>query len=377
MRVLHVMRTYGVHGGERQLSQLFGENTVHSKNEEWFAFVHCDPECATLFQEKAPELRQIILWPKQEANKSEWYEFFSLLPRLFCLQYVLWRHVRKLNVKVCVAHGFQAALVAWPVVVLNRQLNSAYMHRTTKKLNRLRLAFILLYAPFDVVLGNSCAVMESLKPYVSKNRLMTLRNGIDLDAFDHERRGPLSCPLPAITGPIIIMVGRLIKSKGHEIVIDAVLKLLSSNVHLTLLIVGDGEERISLQCKTHNSGFRNSIIFLGQRSDVPRLLGCADIFVCASENEGMSNAVLEAMAAALPSVLIDAPGVTECHKADRTALIVKRDKALLGQGIKSLLQNPLMRLQMGKAARKRVVDKYSINANRQKYNELYSLITKV
>ena len=112
--------------------------------------------------------------------------------------------------------------------------------------------------------------------------------------------------------------------------------------------------------------------FLGHRNDVPDLLRAATIFCHASSWEGMSNAVLEAMALGLASVVCDAPGVTECHVAGETGLVVDGDAGSIAAAIETLLNDPERRATMGAAAAKRIREHYSMEANRRRFLALYA-----
>jgi glycosyltransferase involved in cell wall biosynthesis len=375
MKVVHLMRTYGPHGGEQQLSQLFGANRC-AQIEEIFVFVLRDPDCAALFVQCAPQLAQLSLWPRSQPTGSAWYEFLRLVPRLPLLQWRFWRLLGRLGSEVCVVHGFQAALVAWPAACLRRRIGWAYVHRTTKESSRFGLIFRGLYRPFQVVAGNSRAVMRSLAPYARPDQLVALDNGIDLEKFDCHRQEPLTLAVPQAQGPVLIAVGRLLPSKGQELVVDALALLLPDHPRLMLWIVGEGGARKSLERRMAAQGLQAHVALLGQRSDVPALLRRATVFVNASALEGMSNAVLEGMAAGLPSVVADAPGVSECHVPDVTGLVVNRDPQSLARGVAQLLADPARAQVMGLEARRRVEAVYSIEANRQRYDALYERLKK-
>lgn len=370
MRVMHLMRTYGAHGGEQQLSQLFGANQ-DPETEETFTFVFRDEECAALFAQRAQRLAQTTLCGKAQRTGTAWREFLRLLPHLPLLQ---WRFLRLLNkerTEVCVVHGFQAALVAWPAAYRRRDVGWAYVHRTTKGASRLGWVFRWLYRPFHVVAGNSKAVKQSLAAYSNTDRLVALDNGIDLEKFDRRQQESPAGGLPADDGKVVIAVGRLLPSKGQALLIDALALLLPAHPRLKLWIVGEGVERGRLQQKIEELGLRHSVALLGQRADVPALLARADLFVNASACEGMSNAVLEGMAAGLASVVADAPGVSECHIEGKTGFVVECNAQALAAAMTQLLADRERIQDMGRVARQHVQAMYSIEANRQRYVALY------
>ena len=122
-------------------------------------------------------------------------------------------------------------------------------------------------------------------------------------------------------------------------------------------------------------GIADRVRFLGHRDDVPKLLRAATVFCHASSWEGMSNAVLEAMALGVPSVVCDAPGVSECHVAGETGLVVAGEAEAIAAAIESLLGDAERRTSLGEAARQRVRDHYSMESNRQRFLALYAQLT--
>ena len=154
--------------------------------------------------------------------------------------------------------------------------------------------------------------------------------------------------------------------------IEAATRLAPRHPGLELWIVGDGPARGDLEAAAARSGIGDRIRFWGYRNDVAPLLAAATLFVNASSWEGMSNAVLEAMALGLPSVVCDAPGVTECHVAGETGLVVPGDAGSIAAAVETLLSDPERRATMGAAAAKRIREHYSMEANRRRFLALYA-----
>lgn len=371
--VMHLMRTYGMHGGEQQLSQYFGAKPRGAVRET-FVFVYRDVECSRLFTKRAPDLQQLGLLRTPVATATAWRELAVLLPLLLWLQLcffsLIWRH----RPGVCIVHGFQGALVAWPAAMMLRGIRWGYVHRSTKSATGSNAVFRLIYRPYDVVAGNSRAVTASLAPLADLSRLTTLDNGLDWQSFEVRARVPLA-PLPETVGPVLVSVGRLMPHKGHGIIIEAFEWVAKRYPDAALWIAGDGPEMDALRQRAAVSPAATRIHLLGRREDVPAVLARADVFVNASAWEGMSNAVLEGMAAALPSVVAAAPGVTECHVDGVTGLVVPRTASDLAAAIARLLGDPELRRSMGMAARERVREHYSIEASRKRYLDLFGRLT--
>jgi glycosyltransferase involved in cell wall biosynthesis len=236
--------------------------------------------------------------------------------------------------------------------------------------------FKVLYSPFNVVAGNSKSVTNSLEPLTFRSRLITLDNGIDLDRFDQRSSLNSLKSLPCENGKVIISVGRLLPQKGHLMLVEAFFMIAEKYKNLSLFIIGDGPLKKELQSKIFSLGLTDRVFLLGFRDDVPALLLKASIFANASRWEGMSNAVLEAMAASLPSVVIDAPGVSECHQAGITGLVVGPTPEELAEGLINLLENTALAAGMGLAARRHVREHYSMESNRRRFLELFTSLIR-
>ncbi len=368
-KVLHLMRTYGAHGGETQLARYFAAEPGGGI-EEHFAFVYPDADCAALFARTGARvtLHDLLATPLAP-RASPWGEILTLLPRLPILQTRYWHLAR--NADACVVHGVQAALIAWPAAMrLRSRIPFVYVHRTTKRTGRSSLARPL-YRPYAVLAGNSQAVASSLQGLSSDARVVALENGVDWQALEAR-----ADPAAATDGrTVILAVGRLIPGKRQALLIEAMSRLASKQADVSLWIVGDGPDRTALEAMAAQYGVSDRVRFLGHRDDVPKLLRAATIFVHTSAWEGMSNAVMEAMALGVPSVVCDAPGVTECHVAGETGLVVKGEVSEIAEAIDTLLTDPGRRRALGEAARKRAREHYSMEANRRRFLALYRELT--
>lgn len=374
MTVVHFMRTYGTHGGEQQLSQYFGaEPRGHVR--EVFAFLYRDDDCARTFRSRATGLEQFILWPRALKPGGAWGELARLMLWLPVLQVLFLRFVRQAKADVYVVHGFQAAVVAWLTAIFHRRVRWVYVHRIAKSRTGSNRCFRLLYAPYHAVAGNSHAVAASLAPLVPARRLVVLENGLDWRRFSERAKAALDQPLPRVDGPVIVAVGRLLPHKGQDLLIEAFIQVAHENPQATLWIVGGGIAEPELRARAAASAVAHRIHFLGRRADVPAVLSRATIFAHASSLEGMSNAVLEGMAAGLPSVVADAPGVSECHVHGVTGLVVAREPRGLAEGLQRLLADEGWRKRIGSAARTHVIENYSMEANRGKYLRLFQQLT--
>lgn len=168
-------------------------------------------------------------------------------------------------------------------------------------------------------------------------RCRVIHNGLDLTRFDQaiaDRSGirsELGIP-PDVK--LVIYVARFIPEKAHDVLLDAVPEVLSTSSKIHFLLVGDGHMREEVQRRARKLDIENHVHFLGIRTDVPRLLKGSDCFVSPSLREGLPGAVLEAVAAELPVVATDLPGVREiAQHTDLINIIPLQDTKALVEAI--------------------------------------------
>ncbi len=141
---------------------------------------------------------------------------------------------------------------------------------------------------------------------IPAERITVLPNGVDREAFKPQSRSIRQVARTSFEYSekewVVGIVGSLTTVKGHDTLLAAAACIAADNPHLRLLIVGDGPLRATLAQEAQAAGVADRVRFTGWRDDVPAILSAMDVFVCASESEGMSNAMLEAMAAGLPIV---------------------------------------------------------------------------
>jgi glycosyltransferase involved in cell wall biosynthesis len=139
-----------------------------------------------------------------------------------------------------------------------------------------------------------------------------------------------------------------------------------------LVLVGDGPERPGLEAIAAELGVADAVRFAGARSDVPRLLRLFDVFALSSQTEGISVALLEAMAAGLPAVATAVGGNPEVVVEGETGRLVPAgDPARLGEALASLLADPDRRQAWGQAGRARVMEKFTLDRMVRDYEAIY------
>lgn len=164
-------------------------------------------------------------------------------------------------------------------------------------------------------------------------------------------RGGLGC------GPqdlICLAAGRLTRQKGFDILVRAFGRLAPGHPAAKLIVAGDGEDRAALADLVRATGTSSSVRWLGARSDVARLMACADIFVLSSRWEGLPLVLLEAMTAGLPIVATEVGDVATVAGGNAALLVPPGDDAALAEALSKLLDRADLRADLGAAARRRV-----------------------
>jgi glycosyltransferase involved in cell wall biosynthesis len=367
--VAHVLRTYGVSGGERQLAQLFAAEHG-STYENTFYSLYDNPTCTAYFSRIIGLQLKTVLLLRASVFPSLAVELALLAVLAPVLQLRMLYLIGVGRHRICIVHGLQAAVACWLSACVLRNVHFVYVHRGTKSPAGSHLVFKWLYWPFEVMAGVSIASAESLKPLAGKHKVIALENGIDLERL---RKIVSGCAKRHSGGPLtLISSARLIKDKEHAFLLDVFAQLLRRWPDLEFVIAGDGPEHQNLTEYAQKLGIAGKVHFIGHVTDIICRMTNSDIFVHASRMEGMSNAVLEAMALRLPSVLVDAPGVSECHRDGETGFIVTRDAGEMAAKLAFLIDDGNARLAMGERARRRAQDQYSIAANLSRYHSLYS-----
>ena len=186
-----------------------------------------------------------------------------------------------------------------------------------------------------------------------------------------ERAATARAAREAGPSPVILMVARMADAKDHETLLRACAKLIHTDFPLRLRLAGDGPSRSRHEALCRAQRIEDSVEFLGNRSDVPELLGSSDVAVLATHVEGFGIVLAEAMSAGVPVVATDLPVCREVLDDGRCGLLVPpRDADALAEAIRGLLADPALRNRLTQAARERVTRMYDITLAVEKYAAL-------
>jgi glycosyltransferase involved in cell wall biosynthesis len=242
-------------------------------------------------------------------------------------------------------------------------------------------AVLYLFKRVDAVIAMTDQIISEMAAIgLEKKRIVQIANGIDCRCF---------APLPPAQKSlmrhqhgctedelIFLFSGRLVRRKGIDTLIEAWSRWPSSVKPAILLIIGSGKGQDDsveevVRARVKNEGIRQ-VRFFGETDEPHRILPMADVFVFPSRLEGFPNALLEAMATALPVVGAAIGGVVDVVRDGAEGLLFEPDDAsqLLAK-MMQLAEDPALRARLGKNGRQAVCTRHSFALVTNEYVDLY------
>jgi L-malate glycosyltransferase len=241
----------------------------------------------------------------------------------------------------------------------------------------------------DRVLVNADAIRRQLlSEGYADSKIRVIHNGIDLDRFaDLDQRGG-----PSLRGelglpdgcPLIVLLARLDPVKRVEDFVDAAALVAAQDAKARFLVIGDdivagnrpgsreSDYRRQLTNQVDRLGLTGRLIFTGTRLDVTRFLSEVAVSVLPSSSEGLSNTILESMAAGIPVVATAVGGTPELVDDGVTGFLVPpREPAALAGAILRLLEQPDLARRLGRAGRDKVHRKFGLHRMVAETERLY------
>ena len=371
-RILFVTESFDVGGTETHLLDLLPE--LKDKGFEVAAF------CFTKKGNRADRLERVGV-PVYAAPQIGESKRSLLAPLRFAVGAArLFRWIRRFRPSIvhfflpgAYVPGAPVAIAAGvPIKIMSRRSLNDYQHKwpgvaSTEK---------FLHRRMDMLLGNARAITQELiQEGVPEKKVRLIYNGIHVPAIattKKEARAAFDIDEHAF---VAVVVANLLPYKGHLDLIAALIEIADELPQpWTVLLAGrDGGSRAKIERAIARGKLANHVRLLGERNDVPRILAAADVGILTpTRNEGLSNAILELMAAGLPVVVTDIGGNAEVVVDGQTGLVLPpHDPKRLGDAILNLAQNPGRRKAMGDAARKRLAEEFSLTACVERYCALY------
>ncbi len=212
---------------------------------------------------------------------------------------------------------------------------------------------------------------------VSKTVIHIIPNTISLSEFNFQNnfeliKNNLHIPLQNLN---IACVSTLKPEKGIYELLKAFDLVWKEIATVNLLLVGDGPLRSSLETIVSSLDCKDNIFFLGKRTDVKEILSISNIFVLPTYSEGMSNAILEAMASKLPVITTDIPVNKEIIVDNVSGIFVPaKNINVLAEKIKSLVLDKPKRILLGDNAYERIQGSFEIGRIIDRIQRIYNQI---
>lgn len=226
--------------------------------------------------------------------------------------------------KIIHGHVRSTASIYLPIARKKGLFTISHSHNTSTEPGVSGLAKVILQYPIryvaDYYIACSSNAGEWLfgKKICSGNSFRVLSNAIDSEKFryDETKRKTIREKWKLKDSIVIGNVSRFNPQKNHSFLIDIFEKIYERNKNAVLLLVGDGEDKEKIEKKVSNRGLKNSVFFMGIRSDVDCILQSIDVLVFPSLFEGLPVSIIEAQAAGVPCLLSDTISreckITEC-----------------------------------------------------------------
>ena len=370
INILYVIGSLRVSGAEKALVTI-----VRGINKERFHPIVC---CTGGGGELESTIRKCGI-PVKIFGSGRFYDFVEIIK--------LSQFIKRENVDIVHTQLFEsdiigriaAKLAKVPIIISTFQ--NIYQWKQSKKLKE-RIKTIVDRITSNYYTDQLIAVSHSVKNFhiekcgIRADKIVTLPNLVDFeklklrDGFDPVKKRQELSLKPGV--PIMINIGRLFPQKGQKYLIQAAAKVASTFKKVKFLIVGNGFLLSDLKREVESLQLSDNVKFLGKRDDIPELLSISDVFVLSSLWEGLSVALLEAMAMGKPIVATNVDGALDVIKHKKEGLLVPpKDSNALTKAIIYLLENKEKAKKMGTAAKKKVVEQFSTNVVVRKLEQLY------
>ncbi len=274
-------------------------------------------------------------------------------------------------------------------LVVTRSYNAEVLGRVAALLAGVRHAVVWVHNPCDLrprsrlrvtadrvldhVTTAYYAVTHCQLPYLidelryPPEKIHVVYNGVDpgADPAPAPRDGVLARGLGIGPGDVVVGIAAVLRpEKDHLMLVRAFADVAATCPEAVLLVVGDGPMLPAVTSLAERLGLAGRIRFAGLRVDVDRILPLLDVFVLPSRTEAFPMALLEAMAAGLPSVCTAVGGVPEMVDDGVTGYLVPvGDQAALTARLTELVAEPERRARMGAAARRRLEDRFTLDSS--------------
>lgn len=359
MKILYVDTENFWRGGQEQLFSL-----ICGMNQAGHEILLASPCSAPLSQRvSALGVRTIPFDQRMELSPKAFFNMYSLLKKLRV-------DIVHFNTPLPVLPGGLAIKLLsvtgekTPLAVCSRRVNFPLKYR----ISRLKYNYLT-----DHVLTVSESIRKTLlNSGIRPHLVETVYEGIDTEWIDAQK--PLT--LPFSKGRLVVgTVAHLSHEKGHVDILKAISLIKDKCPDTCYVFVGEGEMREQLEQQAGNLGISDIVHFTGFRKDSEALMKSFDIFCLPSLSEGLSSAIMSAMACSLPVISTNVGGIPELVIQGKTGLLTEPSSPdQLASSLFRLLTSPEDRLSFGREGRKIVENLFTVKRKLAMTEYCYKLL---
>lgn len=237
----------------------------------------------------------------------------------------------------------------------------------------------VIYFFISILADRIIAVSEEVKEitrtqfHLKASKIVVVKNGIILREFN-TRSAELANEFPdAVNRLKIIAVGRLNYSKGFDVIVRAIAEAVKSgDSRFFVMLVGGGDGKTLIEELINDLGVGSQVKLLGIRQDVVELMRSSDLMVIPSRFEGLSLAMIEAMACGLPIIASDAPGLKTYITNEKTGLLFPLDDhKAMAKCILRLAADKDLRIKLSQEAGKMYKNDFDMYRNIRPLDKLF------
>ena len=360
--VLHAISSGGLYGIERMLLNLLPEL---SRQGCATALLCLDgPETEVGRAAEAIGIPTIFVDAAGRVSPRAWLQLF--------------RMVGKMRPRLVHVHGYKASILAGMAALVHRIPTVATYHSVAAKAGERSRTLSRYQAVETLVLRRMCGVAavsaqiaaELVTRGVPRERIRVVPNGIA--SPDLGKAAESTSMGTEEFRPCILSLSRLAPEKNLHLVIAAIAELRAEFPGIGLIVAGDGPLLDRLKQQTEDLHLEAATRFLGFVPDVQTLLARADVFVLASQTEGMPIAVLEAMALGTPIVASNVGGIPLMAEPELEALLVEPNcQRSLTEGLRRMIVDQTLRAKLARGARSRFERDFSAERMAFAYARFY------
>jgi glycosyltransferase involved in cell wall biosynthesis len=267
------------------------------------------------------------------------------------------------------ARGLHIPMIATCHSLPNRQTQSTGLDYLYGFLDRLVLR------SFERVVAVSSELADSLqKRGIQQERIAMIHNGVPIMRF--AKASPtFSEEINKGKRTVVGMIARLAPGKNPDLFLQAAQSVLKGFPNTVFAMIGNGPERNKLEGLVRKLKIEDSVVFAGERHDMPEVYASLDIVVLPSLSEGMPMSILEAMAAGKPIVASSVGAIPSVVLPDQTGLLIEPgDLVGLRAAMERLLSDPELRTRLGEEGQTMINRHYSADVMAHKYLHVYQRV---